>query len=266
MRVNGFEVGPGADLSLLDLQGVDFSGQLLSGAVFRGSDLTGARFRDCILHRADFSESNLVGADFTGAEFYDPDSQYDEHSFRSEVESWEDGEYLESFLTRLERAGMRDNDRPWGDEEFPDGKGESREMQVGEFVGKMFEVPARTGFLEHWSLDEWRDGVLSSRPAGMFEEPLTEAFWTLAASWRRSVSMVDRCAFFNDCSHDDTTVWPSRVHLADFPIFNQPTGVVWSNSGLVCPGSRAWGVRDDENDAGRWRGWSPPEGYPRTSA
>jgi hypothetical protein len=81
--VNGYSIGPGADLLNADLSGADLSGADLSGANLRdalligadlsGADLSGASLyfailRDALLIGADLSGANLEGADLYGAD------------------------------------------------------------------------------------------------------------------------------------------------------------------------------------------------------
>ena len=73
--VNGYYIGPGADLSDADLRYADLSGADLTGANLSGADLSGAQFRVVWslenftdLTGADLTNANLSGAAFTGAD------------------------------------------------------------------------------------------------------------------------------------------------------------------------------------------------------
>jgi len=55
--VNGYQIGPGVDLSSVDL----------TGAKLRGADLTGANLEGAILTGADLYEARLMGADLSSA-------------------------------------------------------------------------------------------------------------------------------------------------------------------------------------------------------
>ena len=73
----------GADLTNVNLDGIDLSGKMLNGARFwntdlrgadlSGSSLTGADFTDADLSGADLSEAKLVNAHFIGAKLIDAD-------------------------------------------------------------------------------------------------------------------------------------------------------------------------------------------------
>ena len=81
MKVNGYEIGPGTDLSWVDFRGSDLSGSDLSGANLSGANLYGvnlyrAKLINANLSGADLSEANLIGAnlswvDFRGADLSD---------------------------------------------------------------------------------------------------------------------------------------------------------------------------------------------------
>ncbi len=65
-------IGVRADLTLLDLSGLDFTRRNLYGAILKGTDLsranlTGANFTLADLRGADLTGANLSGANFTGA-------------------------------------------------------------------------------------------------------------------------------------------------------------------------------------------------------
>jgi uncharacterized protein YjbI with pentapeptide repeats len=57
-------VGPGVNLSRMDLQDFQFRGLDLSGANFAKADLQGALFADVVLKGANFQGANLEGATF----------------------------------------------------------------------------------------------------------------------------------------------------------------------------------------------------------
>tara|TARA_R110002126_G_scaffold284354_1_gene434011 strand:- start:2813 stop:3544 length:732 start_codon:yes stop_codon:yes gene_type:complete len=70
--VNGYTIGPGADLYGANLTGADLSGAdlhfaYLQEAILSGADLTGANLRNANLTFANLSGADLSGADLTGA-------------------------------------------------------------------------------------------------------------------------------------------------------------------------------------------------------
>ena len=77
VEVDGYEIGPGAelsgaflgeaDLSGVDLAGANLSGAALPGANLSGANLSGANFSGAALPGANLSEANLSGANLTGA-------------------------------------------------------------------------------------------------------------------------------------------------------------------------------------------------------
>ena len=68
--VNGYTIGPGADLSGADLYGADLNGADLSDADLRGADLRGADLSGAILTRADMIDADLSNANLSGANLY----------------------------------------------------------------------------------------------------------------------------------------------------------------------------------------------------
>ena len=66
--VNGYSIGPGADLSGAILEGTDLSGADLSGADLYRVNLFGANLSGADLIGADLSSADLTGADLTGAD------------------------------------------------------------------------------------------------------------------------------------------------------------------------------------------------------
>ena len=72
VEVNGYEIGPGAELSgaflvEVDLSGIDLTGANLSGAALGGANLTGANLTGANLTGAALPGVNLTGANLTGA-------------------------------------------------------------------------------------------------------------------------------------------------------------------------------------------------------
>jgi hypothetical protein len=68
VEVNGYEIGPGADLSGANLREAKLAGVNLEEANLTGANLTGAD-----LSLADLYEANLTGADLSGADLSDAD-------------------------------------------------------------------------------------------------------------------------------------------------------------------------------------------------
>ena len=64
--INGYLVGPSANLYHADLSGADFSGAELHDAYLNGADLSGADLRYADLGGVDFSGANLDGVDVSG--------------------------------------------------------------------------------------------------------------------------------------------------------------------------------------------------------
>ena len=69
MEVNGYKIGPGANLSGANLSGADLSGADLSGANLAGANLAGANLTwlGALYETANLSGANLTGANLTGA-------------------------------------------------------------------------------------------------------------------------------------------------------------------------------------------------------
>ena len=77
MKVNGYEIKPGADLRCANLEGANLEGAYLrdanlegtnlSGANLEGADLRYANLRYANLYRANLSGANLDGANLDGA-------------------------------------------------------------------------------------------------------------------------------------------------------------------------------------------------------
>ncbi|HTJ80879.1 MAG TPA: pentapeptide repeat-containing protein, partial [Polyangiaceae bacterium] len=57
----------GANLSKMDLRGIDLEGAFLESADLSGANLSGARLKDVVLSRANLAGANLSGADLTRA-------------------------------------------------------------------------------------------------------------------------------------------------------------------------------------------------------
>jgi uncharacterized protein YjbI with pentapeptide repeats len=68
MKVRGYNIEPGADLSGADLSGANLSGADLSGADLSGANLAGADLSGANLSGADLSKANLYGANLAGAD------------------------------------------------------------------------------------------------------------------------------------------------------------------------------------------------------
>ena len=71
VEVNGYEIGPGADLSGANLSGADLSDADLDGANLFGANLSGADLTWANLYGADLSGANLSGADLSDADLCD---------------------------------------------------------------------------------------------------------------------------------------------------------------------------------------------------
>lgn len=253
----------GEDYSSRDLRGLDFSGLDLRDATFEACDLQGASFRGTILDRVNFSYANLVGVDFTGARFYDPEYAYDDNDFESDVDDFIDDKQLEAYFERWEVQSTGGGDGLGADETtevdpdeingtLPDSKpwafldrwfGLFNFREVSRFIDQPWMDAVRVDFVEGIQLAHLY-GVSESDGLGFLQ------------SWRRSMAMLDDCAFFVDCSHDTTTIWPDQDHLRDFPFLNQPPGKKWSATGLMAEGSRY--AEDAEPDF--FREWEVPEG------
>ena len=67
--VNGYNIGPNADLSDANLSGANLSGARLSGADLTSADLSGADLSFANLSDANLSGANLSGADLSVANF-----------------------------------------------------------------------------------------------------------------------------------------------------------------------------------------------------
>ncbi len=67
-EVNGYTIGPGADLRRADLFGADLEGADLSGANLIRADLSGANLKGADLAGADLRDTNLSEADLHGAD------------------------------------------------------------------------------------------------------------------------------------------------------------------------------------------------------
>ena len=83
--VNGYSIGPGADLSgailrIADLRGADLSGADLSGADLEYADLSYADLRYADLSRADLRRAVLWGADLSGANLSNAKVNQDEYN------------------------------------------------------------------------------------------------------------------------------------------------------------------------------------------
>ncbi len=65
--VNGYQIGPGADLEGANLEFAILDGANLSGANLSGANLSGADLTEAILDGADLRGADPSGADLTGA-------------------------------------------------------------------------------------------------------------------------------------------------------------------------------------------------------
>jgi len=66
--VNGYEIGPGANLSSADLAGADLRGVILAGADLRGAILSGANLYGASLHGAHLHNTSLFRANLCEAD------------------------------------------------------------------------------------------------------------------------------------------------------------------------------------------------------
>ena len=66
--VNGYNIGPKADLQEVELPGADLRGANLFRADLRGADLEGADLSGAILSNANLSDAKLLGAKLHGAD------------------------------------------------------------------------------------------------------------------------------------------------------------------------------------------------------
>jgi hypothetical protein len=71
MKVNGYEIGPFADLPHANLRGVNLKGADLKHANLKGADLWKADFEDANLWGADLRGANLRGANLRGVDLMD---------------------------------------------------------------------------------------------------------------------------------------------------------------------------------------------------
>jgi hypothetical protein len=238
MEVQGITVGPGADLSRLDLRNIDFSGRDLSGVRFRGSNLAGARFVDAILHGTDFSSANLSSADFSGAQFYDPTEQYTLDEFVEmaagvwsdvrEAMVWAlDDRLRTGEIDESEHAHCMKDPLSLSGELLDDSFHKEFNFifrNIRYFVSDVY--PTALGNRWHDFLDtnghetDWNDFLKS---------PEFEALWH---SFARSWDMQDRSAFFAECVYDESTTWPAPEHLVDYPVWNEPPASRWSLCGI----------------------------------
>lgn len=81
MKINGYEIKPGAhlrgvDLRCANLEGVDLSGAKLQGAILRSASLKGANLKNADLRGADLGCANLQDADLTGADLRNADFRF----------------------------------------------------------------------------------------------------------------------------------------------------------------------------------------------
>lgn len=65
MKVDGYDIRPGANL-----RGADLSGTNLRDALMNGAELSGANLRDALLRGANLSSANLYRAELSEAELY----------------------------------------------------------------------------------------------------------------------------------------------------------------------------------------------------
>ena len=72
-KVNGYVIGPGADLFGANLRGADLREANLFGANLSGANLRGANLREANLGGADLREANLSGADLSWADLCEAD-------------------------------------------------------------------------------------------------------------------------------------------------------------------------------------------------
>lgn len=105
LLIDGYLVGPGADLIGEDLSGANFSGLKLINTYLLDANLSGANLTGADLSFGDLFNANLAGADFTGADLNTADlvrATYDEFTIFPNGNT-----YLNPS------TGLLNNARPW---------------------------------------------------------------------------------------------------------------------------------------------------------
>ena len=240
MQFEGQEIGPfsylpHADLSGLDLSGVDLSGSCLIGAKLIGTNLKGSN-----LSGADFAGADLTGANLRGAILISPSLRLsdemctdawiefvqgvgDEYPLELELHEWKETQMLlddnNDWPTKTEQENKRDDlwKRAFIDE-FP--------REPTDFYGNSVED------YEWWQFVMWDNPGLTSYKEvdidknGCYHENLFISIY-------RTNELANLATNFNSCVFSESTIWPDSSMTDDYPIWNQPDGLVWSRTGFA---------------------------------
>jgi hypothetical protein len=206
-----------------NFSGMDFAHTLFCGADLSYSDfsytnLLGADLSDCVLHGVNFYEANLCGTNFTGAEFLDPElrRQWEQTQAKSvEPQDWES-------LCICDDCDCPIWDRPV-----------SRYM--GDYLrGDWIDDEVLETLVLPLIERKWRNETDENGWPYCTDEPdwdsieLNEVSRNI--SWARWAH--NDTAFFHRALHDILTIWPTEVESLDFPYWNQPDGLCWSEFGM----------------------------------
>ena len=240
MQFEGQEIGPfaylpHADLSGLDLRGVDLSGSCLIGAKLIGTNLEGSN-----LSGADFAGADLTGANLRGAILISPSLRLSDEMC---ADAWIDfvegvgGEYpLELELHEWkEHQRLLDDNKAWPTKTEEENKRNDlwQRAFIDEFPPHPCDFYGNTDFDDDWwQIVMWDNPGLTSYKEvdidndGSYHENLFISIY-------RTNELANFATNFNSCKSDETTLWPDSSMTDDYPIWNQPDGLVWSRTGFA---------------------------------